>query len=70
MLTASRFLFIKSVIINHFGKNPKKGGSPPSDSIKIVILIKEALGIEYQKFEIEVKLNNFAEFIIIAKMTL
>jgi len=26
-------LFVNDSIINHFGKNPKKGGSPPKDNI-------------------------------------
>lgn len=36
-----RLLFIIKLIIIHFGKNPKKGGSPPKEKklIKIEILI-------------------------------
>lgn len=38
-------IFTKDSIINHLGKNPKKGGSPPKDSNvkKSINLINELL---------------------------
>lgn len=36
------FKFINKSIINHLGKNPKKGGNPPRDNkgMKITVFIK------------------------------
>lgn len=35
-------LLIKKLIVSHFGKNPRKGGSPPKDkkfNIKIIFIV-------------------------------
>jgi hypothetical protein len=58
------------VITNHFGANPRKGGSPPNEIRRIIILIEEPFDILYQKFEIETRLNILAAATTILKIKL
>jgi hypothetical protein len=55
---------------SHLGIKPKKGGKPPNEINKIIILIEELFGILCQKLEIEVKFSILAAVIIILKIKL